>query len=214
MTGFLLTSFYFHMTHMQTETDTYPTDPHRIIQSWLAVGDPTRELIFDHLVCRRLPPIPESVTMMLIRDMHLDALPPLPSSLRYLMLSGVWIQCLPTLPDSLRGLCLMDCTIQLLPRMSFLLRWNQPGLLVIRNCRHLLISHDDDDLCLRDSFRYAESWDHWWAEQKQVKKRTAARCAAIKEELMAVTWHPTRFLTWCVDTEELRDWSLQNQSPE
>lgn len=213
MTGFLSDSLWtYTMTHTQTESK-QKSDPNHIIQSWLATGDPTRELIFDRLSCRALPPIPESVAMMLIRDMHLDTLPPMPSSLRYLMLSGVWIQSLPPLPESLRGLCLMDCTIQLLPRMPFLLRWNQPGLLVIRNCKHLLISHDDDEIYLRDSFRYAESWDHWWAEQKQVKKRTADRCAVIKEELMAATWHPERFLTWCVDEEERHEW-MQNQNPE
>lgn len=38
------------------------------------------------------------------------------------------------------------------------------------------------------------------------QERANYRCRLIKEELMAVTWHPQRFLLWCVDTEESAEW--------
>jgi hypothetical protein len=35
----------------------------------------------------------------------------------------------------------------------------------------------------------------WYKEQK-------AKCEVFKEELMAVTWHPDRFFSWCLDWKE------------
>jgi len=40
---------------------------------------------------------------------------------------------------------------------------------------------------------------------KQRKAQTIKQTKQIKEELIAETWHPDRFIRWCVDNEELRE---------
>ena len=40
---------------------------------------------------------------------------------------------------------------------------------------------------------------------KQRKTQTIKQTKLIKEELIAKTWHPDRFMEWCVDNEELRE---------
>lgn len=41
------------------------------------------------------------------------------------------------------------------------------------------------------------------AEMKE-KKEALSRC---KEELIAVTWHPSRVMKWCLDVEEQKEWA-------
>jgi hypothetical protein len=38
---------------------------------------------------------------------------------------------------------------------------------------------------------YAQRWADWHTEQA-AKKRCQERCAAVKEDLMAAAWHPSR----------------------
>ena len=40
---------------------------------------------------------------------------------------------------------------------------------------------------------------------KQRKTQTLKQTNMIKEELIAETWHPDRFMEWCVDNEELKE---------
>ena len=43
------------------------------------------------------------------------------------------------------------------------------------------------------------------AEERARKERSVARTHAFKEDLIAATWHPDRFLTWCLTPEEVAD---------
>lgn len=52
---------------------------------------------------------------------------------------------------------------------------------------------------------FEEYWLFWQAMPSAAKRRLKFRCLRYKEELMAITWHPDRFLVWCSDLEERRD---------
>ena len=47
-----------------------------------------------------------------------------------------------------------------------------------------------------------ENTQHYY---KQRKTQTIEKTKHIKEELIAETWHPDRFIRWCVDNEELKE---------
>jgi hypothetical protein len=40
---------------------------------------------------------------------------------------------------------------------------------------------------------------------RAVKRNQKNRMDPVKEQLMAITWHPDRFITWCLDEEEKAD---------
>jgi len=40
---------------------------------------------------------------------------------------------------------------------------------------------------------------------KKRKTQTIEQTKVFKEELIAITWHPDRFMEWCVDVEELKE---------
>ena len=43
------------------------------------------------------------------------------------------------------------------------------------------------------------------AEERERKERNIARTHSFKEDLIAATWHPDRFLTWCLTPDEAAD---------
>lgn len=65
----------------------------------------------------------------------------------------------------------------------------------------------------------SDEYHAWRAfQKKEWSDEKKARIQPFKEELIAITWHPDRFLTWCLDLEEHRDltgrWdSLQSEGP-
>lgn len=54
-------------------------------------------------------------------------------------------------------------------------------------------------------YRLARRWRQIAAAAP--KKRALARTDAIREELIAVAWHPRRFREWCLDSDEQRELS-------
>lgn len=52
----------------------------------------------------------------------------------------------------------------------------------------------------RDS--YVSQYITLYKTEKQMQKE---RIDSLKEELMAITWHPDRFLRWCIDEDEKRE---------
>jgi hypothetical protein len=71
-----------------------------------------------------------------------------------------------------------------------------------------------------DLWGYFESFEEWWAFWQDciraAKRKIKFRSLIWKEELIAMTWHPDRFMTWCLDQEELSDfsWPLTTSSSE
>lgn len=52
---------------------------------------------------------------------------------------------------------------------------------------------------------FEEYWPFWESMIPAAKRRLRFRCLRYKEELMATTWHPDRFLAWCSDVEERQE---------
>lgn len=51
-------------------------------------------------------------------------------------------------------------------------------------------------------FENSDVWMQFWEKmQASTKRRVRFRCMIYKEELMAVAWHPTRVLKWCIDSD-------------
>ena len=51
-----------------------------------------------------------------------------------------------------------------------------------------------------------EAWGYWRTKERDVLlKSIRDRVGGYKEELVARTWHPDRFLSWCLDLEEKTD---------
>jgi hypothetical protein len=42
-------------------------------------------------------------------------------------------------------------------------------------------------------------------EERERKERSVTRTRLLKEDLIAATWHPDRFLTWCLTPVEAAD---------
>ena len=65
----------------------------------------------------------------------------------------------------------------------------------------LFLSRQSLDLIpvpFRDETVSEEMW-------REIKIGLKKRCSVFKEELMIKTWHPSRFLSWCLDIGELND---------
>ena len=62
--------------------------------------------------------------------------------------------------------------------------------------QQLKLWHDYDDYC------NDERLIKWY---KGYKKRKAQK-ASIKDELMPITWHPSRWWDWCISEDEKRWW--------
>ena len=58
--------------------------------------------------------------------------------------------------------------------------------------KQLIIWHDDNEYCNDDELI------EWY---NGYKKRKAQK-ASIKEELITVAWHPSRYLDWCMSEDE------------
>ena len=61
--------------------------------------------------------------------------------------------------------------------------------------QQIKIWHDDDEYCNDDEIIE-------WYDGYQKRK---AQKASIKEELLPITWHPSRWWDWCISEDEKRD---------
>lgn len=88
---------------------------------------------------------------------------------------------------------------------------------------------DDDEECTyckswkyihaldEDEIKRRHCWWLFWNDNSDAKKQLAEVADVarhylvfkmnITEELMKITWHPRRFVEWCLDTEEKLEWT-------
>lgn len=180
-----------------------PTMAQPIIDDWVNKNDTEACLLLIGLTCRRLPPFPEGVKWIIIRNMTLDELPPIPESVIRLVLWCVKLDELPPVPYNLENLVLAYTTLRILPRMPCVNRWKHYTCqLYMYSNPNLLIPRGN-----LFSYEYAELWNEWWLEQGVARQRAHNRCAVIKDELLAVAWTADRVQKWCVEVGGLRDWN-------
>ncbi len=168
-----------------------------------------------------LPPLPDSLQFLNCSYTQISSLPPLPNSLQYLFCSNIQITSLPSLPNSLQHLFCSNTQITSLPPLPDTLRQlncpytqitSLPPLpdslqyLYFYNCPNLLLKKEKDES--------VQNYEARWKVVREALRREEAiqRCKAVKEELMTKTWHPDRYLQWCIDEEERSFWNQESCS--
>ena len=66
---------------------------------------------------------------------------------------------------------------------------------LVCNNQQIKIWHDNDDYCNDDELIE-------WYDGYKVRK---AQKASIKEELLPIAWHPSRYWDWCVPEDENKE---------
>jgi len=116
-----------------------------------------------------------------LRRLNITSLPPLPEGLQMLICDNINITELPALPSTLEGLICQDIMIRELPTVpdSLIYLWFQNTLLPVDT---------REGETVKSFVKRLESYSS--------KERSLARCAALKEELMATAWAPPRGARW------------------
>ena len=64
--------------------------------------------------------------------------------------------------------------------------------------------YDDSEYCDDDDDDDDDNEDNFFKWYVGYKKRKAQK-ASIKEKLMPISWHPSRYWDWCMSEDEKRD---------
>ena len=129
-----------------------------------------------------LPSLPQYLKYLNCSHTQIRELPILPSSLISLNCINTPITELPPLPSSLKTLLCNDTQITEFPPLPPTLKW-----LGYNNCPNLLIKPIEGKR-IQD---YEERWKPI-REERASKQRCQERCLAVKEELIAKAWQPSR----------------------
>jgi Leucine-rich repeat (LRR) protein len=148
-----------------------------------------------------LPELPSGLQFLSCGNTPLTSLPELPSDLRSLYCSKTEIRTLPELPPNIRSLLIYTTPISVLPQLPSKLEIFScsntaitvlpelpPGLRYLKCSGSPLILKRKNGESIQD---YNERWREW-REEQVAKKRCEERCLALKEDLMAAAWHPSR----------------------
>ena len=174
-----------------------------------------------------LPDLPESLELLSCSDCNLRTLPKLPSKLIQLDCNNNPLSTLPELPKTLITLNITYTAItelsECLPSDLRYININPKYVKRLPNTdNYSIISNNwshNFKLCnyippyeyfgYKNGYRSIIFYDHIKTIEKNTKnikqelelyiskKRTVKRCKAIKEDLMAATWHTDRVLDWC-----------------
>ncbi len=173
-----------------------------------------------------LPPLPQTLVRLHVCQTKLTSLPPLPPNLRELSASNTPLALLPDLPNSLQWLECSSTNIQIIPALppnlyflacSYLEIETLPPLpstlsfLYCHTCPNLLIESEVGETVQEYEARWKPIREiieiqRKQREERETLERNTNRCKQIKEMLMEKTWHPDRYLQWCIDEEERIEW--------
>jgi hypothetical protein len=128
-----------------------------------------------------LPELPRRIKTLWCNNTHITELPTLPPRLVSLHCYNTPLTNLPTLPKSLFILCCFNTRLTSLPELPFNLRLSCDTIFQLKEGESI------QDYNLR--------WGVW-REVEASKKRSQERLEAVKEELMASAWHPSRVERW------------------
>ena len=165
----------------------------------------TDELVLSSLNLTSLPSLPSTVKYLICENIPLTTLPELPPNLRVLNCSRTNLTHLPSLP---RDLYILTCSYTQITELPPV-----PKALVFLDCAHTklqllpyqpcLASLDVEGcplLCPRKTNEpiswYMARYIVWLKEEYEPKMRAKERTEAVKEELVAKVWHPSRVERW------------------
>lgn len=146
---------------------------------------------------KELPALPEVfLTTLMCGKTNLTEFPSLPNSLHTLDCSETRITKLPQLPQNLIVLDMYKTPIRELPeRFPESLQWLTAYQMLLPD---KLIEETPNDYVVRvKKFQQFIATLKPIMEEHICRRRCIARCKAVKEELMAATWHTDRVLEWC-----------------
>lgn len=182
-----------------------------------------RELVIHHnSLLQEIPSaLPSTLKVFLINNTELTSLPEFPDTIESLnIISNKCLTKLPDrLPDRLSWFTIKECPIDELPSFPSSLHKLHifVGLLSLPDeiPQTLLYVNFGDkapqQVYIQNGYRettpqYYQRIKNWLLVMREIpemvwiaesRKRTIGRCKAIKEELMAYTWHTDRVLDWC-----------------
>ena len=145
---------------------------------------------------KELPALPEFLCDLWCGRTNITEFPPLPSVLQNLDCSETRITKLPPLPPNLCRLEVQGTSLRELPERF-------PETLDVLYAFGTLLPDKFNEETPNDYLARVKKFQQFVSELKPAleeherRKRIIQRCKAIKEELMAVTWHTDRVLAWC-----------------
>ncbi len=158
-----------------------------------------------------MPPLPDNVVILKCDYNQLTQLPAkLPSSLKVLMCSNNKLTSLPdTLPSTLIYIDISKNKLESLPEMLFRLKLKRFILNGNPIFENSLPSEE-----LRDYFRECHTEIHINELMSYIRvynmilamQNANQQLKEIKQELIEKTWHPERFVQWCLDRNEQAEW--------
>lgn len=143
------------------------------ITSLPTLPDTLEQIIFDYCPLTSLPELPPKLMYLDIGHTQVRTLPKLPRTLRILMVRNSPVTSLPELPDSLETLKCENIDIEEIPYIPSKL------YLSVFDCPNLRIQPEPGQT-IKD---YSERWS---------RIRVQRRNTAIKEDLIAEFWKPSR----------------------
>jgi hypothetical protein len=140
-----------------------------------------------------LPALPESLGQLCCGQTSITEFPPLPRGLRAFDCSETRITKLPALPANLEHLEISKTPLCELPDHF------PESLETLYAFEMLIPEYDIEEETPNEYVARVKKFQRFIVGMKLElnRKRIIARCKAIKEELMAATWHPDRVLDWC-----------------
>ena len=162
-----------------------------------------------------IPELPQSLTLLICWNCPLlTTLPELPQSLKELGCERCSFTIFPKLPQSLTNLCIWNCPLlTTLPELPQSLRvfyfYTCPLLTTLPELPQLL-TYVNCEGCTslifipESAVKYMSPGLYLKWRKEQTLKWFSSTTGIVYEELIRKTWHPSRIIDWCWDTEEVK----------
>lgn len=180
-----------------------------------SIEDKTYSVDLSYLNLHSLPPMPPEIKHINFSSNNITKINNLPDDLESLSSSSTQLNTIKSFPKNLKSLRIYNSNLCFLPTLPDSLEkisiYNDENdvnnlNLKIPNVPKSLKTFYSNIMNLQQR-HYDESFEEFkkrlieYIEQES-KKNSIQRCKAVKEELMAITWHPKRYQSWCLDIQE------------
>jgi hypothetical protein len=178
------------------QAGTHGEDTEELLKRIANYGDGMLNVSFLRITS--LPELPSGIQRLWCDNTPLTSLPKLPSGLQELYCHNTQLTSILELPSELQVLSCYNTPLASLPELPSGLQrlWsdNTPLTKLPKLPSRLqeLYCHSFPLILQRGKNESIQDYNLRWREEKEVKERTLTRTEAIKEDLMAETWHPRR----------------------
>jgi Leucine-rich repeat (LRR) protein len=165
------------------------------ISSLPTLPDMLTTLYCSNTTISELPNVPITLQSLSVCNTNIREIPYLPDA-ECIMCSSTRVSVVPALSNRLVSLYICDSPIRELPDEF-------PPRLHFLDCQRTLLPDKQMDESSWDYLRRVKTFQATVRRIKEgleiemSRRRTIRRCKAIKERLMAATWHTDRVLDWC-----------------